>query len=227
MSPNVIDGADNVAASIGRLGEVFNYFDTTISQNGNYAPPFQGQIEEIEDLISTGSPSAVYDVIIQPGHYGRTKGSTGSQGANVSEQQIAASISARLASRLKELGYDVLVIAADDFSKPLTSYVFLAIHADGSDNPCASAPSLGYDDGSDLLGMHLVAYALGTSLGYHYSDFMKDNFTVNLTDYYAYKHMKTRVFEGVLEIGELTCPAEDNIAYALDSAVTIAKSVGK
>ncbi|MBW4707171.1 N-acetylmuramoyl-L-alanine amidase [Roseobacter sp. YSTF-M11] len=226
-------------SALARVGGLTEYFDSTVDMDADMAPPFVGEIIPIADMVSNGDTSTLYDVILQPGHYGRTSGSTGGGGALISEQKLAAGIVERLASRLKELGHSVAVIPADGFARPLKGYVFLSIHADGSSSPCASAPSLGYDDGSDLLGMHLVAYGLGTSLGYTYNEFMNDNFTANLSSYYVYKHIKSRIFEGVLEVGELSCPEEeqllidrkdiiaDNLAYALDAAVTIGKLAGR
>lgn len=247
-----------LSESLVGIDEFYSRMNTTIDlTEGDYAPEFSGEIFDISELVElVPQKDVVYDVIIQPGHYGRTRGATGGEGkltsgATITERELVAEIGARLASRLIELGLNVAVIKADGFPRPLRSYVFLSIHADASVRPCASGPSLGYDDSSDLLGMHLVAYALGTSLGVKYNDFMKDNFTVNLSNYYAFRHMHTNVFEGVLEIGELTCnpkaakaragirkiPVDtiyarreiiaDNLAYALDSAVAIARLSGK
>src|SRR5205085_960550 len=39
-----------------------------------------------------GDPSKEYDLVIQPGHFGRTRGATGGEGKFVTEQQIAAKV---------------------------------------------------------------------------------------------------------------------------------------
>lgn len=70
----------------------------------------------------------------------------------------------------------------------------------------STGPSLGYSGGSNLLGMHSIGYALSLSMGQTYSDFRRDNFTVNEQKYYAFRYIKARGYGGLLEVGELTCP---------------------
>ena len=119
---------------------------------------------------------------------------------------------------LRESGYKVLVVSADKYLKPsyegnsfrgLTGKVFLAIHADGSAVPCSTGPSLGYRSRSDLFAMHAIGWALGKALGYDYSDFNKDNFTVNEARYYMFEQIRADRITGLLEIGELTCGSKE------------------
>jgi N-acetylmuramoyl-L-alanine amidase len=175
--------------------------------------------------LGRGDPSRRYDIILQPGHYGRTSGKTGGSGAQVSEQQLVAFIAANIAKYLIDQHVDVLVIPADNFDKSgLNADVFLAIHADASDVPCKTGPSLGYASGSNLLGMHTIGFALATSMGQTYKDFMKDNFTVDEHKYYAFAYIKMRGYGGLLEVGELTCP---NVEKSLiTNALLISHNLG-
>ena len=96
---------------------------------------------------------------------------------------------------------------------------------------------MGYDDSSDLLGVHFVGFALSQAIGVaDYADWHKDNFSANLERYYSFKHVTTRSFEGILELGEITCPDTEqallgnhsrisqNLAAALSTAVEITKN---
>lgn len=172
--------------------------------------------------MPTGS-AQVHDVVLQPGHFWRTSGATGSQGAHVAERSLAAFLVQRISTALKDGGYDVLVIPADGYPRPIDTQIFLAIHADGSETPCNSAPSMGYDDPSDTLGVHAVGFALATALGYSYDEFMDDGFTKALREYYAFPHMRTTKFEGVLEVGELSCPEEEELL--ISSAELVASNI--
>jgi N-acetylmuramoyl-L-alanine amidase len=175
--------------------------------------------------LGRGDPREQYDVILQPGHYGRTTGKVGTSGRQVSEQQLAAFVTANVAQHLIDQGVNVLVIPADDFDKSgLTAQIFLSIHADGAANPCTTGPSLGYAKGSSLLGMHSIGFALATSLGQTYDDFRKDNFTVNLHKYYAFRYIKAAGFSGLLEVGELTCPTMEKALIA--NALRISHNLG-
>lgn len=179
--------------------------------------------------LARGDISKKYNIVLQPGHYLRKAGRLGTSGKIVSEQQLTAFITANIATNLidgdKDKKLQVLVISADDYDRPLNTDIFLSIHADGSEKPCTTGPSLGYGEGSSLLGMHALAFALATSLGQTYEDFQKDNFTTNLSGYYAFKAMKLspKGFAGVLEVGELTCPDREKILIA--NSLLIAKNV--
>lgn len=179
--------------------------------------------------LGPGDPAIKYDVVLQPGHYLRKKGAgknLGTSGKEVSEQELVAFITANVAKYLIDNKANVLVVSADDWKSGLNADIFLSIHADGSENKCSTGPSLGYGKDSSLLGMHGLAFALATSMGQSYSDFQKDNFTVNLRGYYMFKHVKipTKGFSGVLEVGELTCEPKEKAL--IQNALLIAKNVG-
>lgn len=175
--------------------------------------------------LGRGDPKAQYDVILQPGHFGRTSGATGGEGRQVSEQELVAYIVAHAATYLIDQKLKVLVVSADDFDKSgLVTQVFLAVHADASDKPCKTGPSLGYAKDSSLLGMHTIGFALAASMGQSYTDFMKDNFTVNEHQYYAFRYMKAAGYSGLLEVGELTCPSVENTL--IRNALLVGKNLG-
>lgn len=178
---------------------------------------------------ATGDVSKKFDVVLQPGHYLRTSGRTGTGGKLVSEQKLAAYVVGMIASRLRRTGYTVLVVPADGVVTGQPAKIFLAVHADGSATPCATGPSLGYDKAStNPYAMHAIGLATSRALGYSYGDFRPDNFTSNEAKYYMFAKMKTDNLSGLLEIGELTCPASEervvagadrlgvNVAQALD-----------
>lgn len=183
------------------------------------------RIESATEELTTefGNIDSHYDVILQPGHFGRDRGSTGSSGARVSEQKLVAYVAYSIAQQLENEGLNVLVISADSFPRDnrntenfegLSSKVFLALHADGSTTPCASGPSIGYEDEEHLFGMHALAYALSRAMNYSYEEFMDDNFTVNLSEYYTFPHIRTAGFKGIIELGELTCVQQESLLIA-------------
>jgi hypothetical protein len=168
--------------------------------------------------VSVGKRGIKYDAILQPGHYGRTIGAVGTAGQFVSERALAAYLTDKIAMSLRSSGLSVLVISADNYLKPASSSgsydglqakAFLAIHADGSRRPCSTGPSLAYQSNSSLLAMHAVGWSLAAALGYKYTDFNKDNFTANEAKYYMFEKVRTERLNGLLEVGELTCPASE------------------
>lgn len=190
--------------------------------------------------MSTGARGVKYDVILQPGHYGRPPGPIGTAGHFVSERALVAYITNVVAEQIRRDGNSVLVVSADNFLRPtpghasfdgLKTKVFLAIHADGSVRPCSTGPSLGYRSNSSLLAMHAVGWSLAAALGYKYSDFNHDNFTANEAQYYMFRQVQAERLTGLLEVGELTCPDSErdlinesnligrNIARALEFIV--------
>lgn len=192
--------------------------------------------------LSRGEAGVTYDVVIQPGHYGRTTGRTGASGALVSERALVGYIAARTAADLRARGHNVLVVSADNYRRDnpsteayegLTAKAFLAIHADGSERPCATGPSLGYAHNNSLMAMHAIGYGLSAALGYDYNDFRRDNFTANESDYYMFRRVRADRLTGILEIGEITCAATeaklvgsanriaDNTARALDLIISM------
>jgi N-acetylmuramoyl-L-alanine amidase len=190
--------------------------------------------------VSQGERGVTYDVILQPGHYGRTSGRVGTAGHFVSERALVAYITNVAAQSLRRDGDSVLVVSADKYLRPtarnaafdgLRAKVFLAIHADGSVAPCSTHASLAYQSNSSLMSMHAVGWTVAAALGYSYLDFTKDNYTDNEAGYYMFRQVEANRLTGLLEVGELTCPAREkqlidssrligrNIAYAVNFIV--------
>lgn len=164
--------------------------------------------------VDRGDVSKSYDVIIQIGHYPRKQGRTGGQGRFVNEQQMAALVAVGLHQKLKDLKFEgkpisALLIGADEYEKNLKTKIFLSIHTDASGRPCSIGPSVGYEGAKDEKGMHGIALALAITLGKDAERFMSDNYTRALAGYYAYSSFNTSLFKGLLEMSELTCPADE------------------
>lgn len=192
--------------------------------------------EKVIADVARGDPKITYDVILQPGHYGRKTGLTGASGKLISERALVSFVVAGVAVELRKRGYSVLVLSADNYITDdastaawdgLTAKSFVAIHADGNAKACSAGPSLGYAPGTSPHAMHAIGLAMSQALGYKYADFMKDNFTANEAKYYMFKHVKASSFRGLLEIGEVTCEAEEKtmVEYSTLLASNIAHSI--
>jgi N-acetylmuramoyl-L-alanine amidase len=202
---------------------------------------FQKLVKEINAKspisgVGIGDARTNYDVIIQPGHYLRTSGNTGTQGEYVSEQALVAYLANIVATNLRRTGESVLIVSADSYLHPshfgtdfngLHSKLFLSIHADGNALPCSTGPSLGYQAPATAVTMTFVALGLADALGYDYTDFRK-NFTAAEAKYYMFRQVRATRLTGLLEVGELTCKKSErelivsshavgaNIARAID-----------
>ena len=55
----------------------------------------------------------------------------------------------------------------------------------------------------------MLAVAVAVSLAIEPRKFMADNYTKNLSGYYAYSRVSSSDFEGVLEMIELSCPDQE------------------
>lgn len=185
--------------------------------------------------VASGVANHRYDVILQPGHYGRTKGRVGTSGSLVSERALVAHMVRQMTSELSAKGLDVLVVSADDFLRNsndtpewngLSAKAFLAVHADGNERPCTTGPSIGYESSNSLLGMHAIGLGLSTALGVPYDQFRRDNLTVNTAKYYMFGHVHAEV-EGVLEVGELTCEKTERqlIELSREISINVARSL--
>lgn len=179
-------------------------------------------------MISRGNIKEKYDLIVQIGHFPRKSGVTGGQGKYVSEQQVAALVGVSLIQKLSQLKVNnapikALLVGADDFNSGLNSKIFLALHTDSTNGKCLVGPSVGYQKIADASGMHGIALALAITLGQDAEKFMKDNYTSGLSGYYAYSKINSEFFKGVLEMSELTCPAQE--AKLLTSAASLATNL--
>lgn len=162
--------------------------------------------------LSAASEDINYDVIIQAGHFPRKKGVTGGEGRLVWEQHMTVYIGALLLEYLLASDVNAVLVPADDFGSNLKSRIFVALHTDSapSGRHCTLGPSVGYKtEGSDAKGMHGLAFATAVSLDLSINNFMRDSYTKGLQGYYAFSSVRTELFEGVLEMIELTCERQE------------------
>lgn len=159
-----------------------------------------------------------YQVVLQVGHFPRKKGATGSQGKLINEQEGASLIAELLAAQLTELGIDFVLIGADDWEYEngvkqkgtlVKTDIFLSLHLDGSKKPCASSASLGYNPKFGKASMQLFGAGLAIALDYNAADFMRDNFTKNLSHYGDYGKSNSQIAEGIVELSELSCSTQE------------------
>lgn len=79
------------------------------------------------------------------------------------------------------------------------------IHFDGSLKPCSSGASIGYHDPAERSAANLWREVYSEYFPFH---FQPDDFTTGLRDYYAFRQVVPRDAALVLELGEVTCPAQ-------------------
>ncbi len=167
------------------------------------------------------------EVVVQAGHEGRTTGNTGAQ-----------------TKQYKEVDWNILV--ADEVARHLTSWdievkrvpaklslmkanIAVSIHFDSAENVCNSGASVGYPNSNSK---HFAQQWKALYKEYFPFNWHKDNFTKNLSNYYAYRWIRSEKFL-VLELGELTCkkqtrwlkPRLMKIAHLV--AYSIATELGK
>lgn len=168
--------------------------------------------------LARGAPNVAYDVVLQPGHYGRTTGDTATRGRRLSEQQLTAYVVGLVAGRLRDQGVNVLVVGADDFVRDdpktpeydgLSARLFLSIHAYGAAKRCTAGPSLVYAPKSSTYVMHALGWGLAQGRGYSYADLRKYGFPVAPAGYYMFDQMRASEFSGLLDLGDLTCPTSE------------------
>jgi hypothetical protein len=149
-----------------------------------------------------------YEVLISAGHEGRPASCARfpqhhcNLGANGEREwtPIVADAATRI---LRSHGVSVARLPAD-FVGMYRVQAAVFIHFDGSEPPCHSAASIGYARKRD------AAAATWRALYSRYwrFGFEPDNFTVGLRHYYAFEQVEARDGSLVLELGEITCPAQ-------------------
>jgi hypothetical protein len=150
-----------------------------------------------------------YDVLISAGHEGRPAscahfpkrhcnlGTAGEQAWN----SIVANEATR---KLRAIGYSVAREPADfDGTYDVKAAIF--IHFDGTDAPCTSGASIGYHTDDSKPAAQLWHRMYGAVFPFR---FEPDNFTDNLRDYYGFRQVRAEGGALVVELGELTCPAQ-------------------
>lgn len=152
---------------------------------------------------------ATYDVLVSAGHEGRPascsrfpqrKCNLGAAG----EREWTPVVADAAVGILRAHGVKAVRLPAD-FAGKYRVDAAIFIHFDGSDPPCRSAASIGYPSrhDADAAGAWRRLYGQYWPYG-----FEPDNFTEGLRNYYAYKQIQARDAALVLELGEITCPAQ-------------------
>lgn len=158
--------------------------------------------------ISTPAPVRA-DVLLSAGHQGRPascarfptrKCNLGAAG----ERERTPVVVAEAAKILRAHGVRVLVEPAD-FAGTFAVADAIFIHFDGSVPPCASGASIGFHRKEDEDAAKAWRARYSQSWKFR---FQPDNFTKGLRDYYAFRQVDASDAALVLELGELTCPAQ-------------------
>ena len=149
------------------------------------------------------------DVLVSAGHEGRPAScaryphrpcNLGAAGERVWTPIVADEVTRVLRAH----GLRVLREPADfDGNYAVDAAIF--IHFDGAVPPCSSGASIGYRGA--------VSEHLGRAWRAFYQPifpfrFMPDDFTAGLRDYYGFRQVDARDGALVLELGEVTCPAQ-------------------
>jgi hypothetical protein len=153
--------------------------------------------------------SLVFDALISAGHEGRPAscprfpqhkcnlGAAGERDWN----PIVADEATRI---LRDHGVTVARLPADfDGEYKVGAAVF--IHFDGSEPPCRSGASIGYHRDADQAAAQAWRALYAPLFPF---PFEADNFTQNLRNYYAFRQVDSQSGSLVLELGEITCPAQ-------------------
>jgi hypothetical protein len=141
------------------------------------------------------------DVFIQAGHEGRITGATGATGPRGNEIDWTPKVADEATKILTEAGVEVIREKAD-LEDVYEVKVAIFIHFDGSNPPCRTGASVGYNDPSDQPAAHAWKALYGKYWPFRW---MPDNFTTNLSGYYGYSHTFTSDAEFVIELGEISC----------------------
>ncbi len=141
-------------------------------------------------------------VLIQAGHAGRTFGNTGSVNGRYREVDWNILIAKEVEKELKRHHIDVARVGA---SLPVSNCkIAVAIHFDGSNRPCSTGASIGYDRNHPN-GRRLALRWRSIYHNYFPFKWHKNNYTKNLSDYYGFDRVNSERGFLVLELGEITC----------------------
>ena len=105
---------------------------------------------------------------------------------------------------LRSAGYTVAREPAD-FRGSYDVIAAAFIHFDGSAAPCSSGASIGYPSVASRAAAEQWHRFYAQSFPFR---FQPDNFTDGLRNYYAYRQVHAKDGALVLELGEITCPAQ-------------------
>jgi hypothetical protein len=151
----------------------------------------------------------IFDVLISAGHEGRPASCVRFPqhhcNLGASGERAWTPIVADAATQvLRAHGLTVARLPAD-FEGSYRVGAASFIHFDGSAPACHSGASIGYHRLRDTAGAAKWRALYGR---YFPFAFQADNFTTGLHDYYAFRQVNARDVSLVLELGEITCPAQ-------------------
>ena len=146
-------------------------------------------------------------VLLQAGHEGRTKGNIGSSQGNLKEVNWNIKVTKMIELELQKNNIDVTRVGA---SIPVTNTrIAISIHFDGSNKPCSTGASIGYDV-NHINSKNLAKNWKRKYKGYFPFKWHHDNFTKNLSGYYGFSRVNSEKGFLVLELGEITCKNQTN-----------------
>jgi hypothetical protein len=164
----------------------------------------------MESMYGTVLVAALaFDVLISAGHEGRPAScahfpahhcNLGAAGERAWTPVVADAAT----SILRRHGVKVARLPAD-FAGTYVVDAAAFIHFDGSSPPCQSGASIGYHRREDASGAGAWRELYGRYFPFR---FQPDNFTAGLRDYYAFRQVKASELSLVVELGEITCPAQ-------------------
>lgn len=150
-----------------------------------------------------------YDVLISAGHEGRPAScarfpqhhcNLGAPG----ERAWTPIVADEATRELRAMGYTVAREPAD-FPGRFDVKAAIFIHFDGTSQPCTSGASVGYHLDSSKRASDLWHEMYAPIFPFR---FKPDNFTLNLRDYYGFRQVQAQDGGLVLELGEISCPAQ-------------------
>lgn len=150
-----------------------------------------------------------FDVLISAGHEGRPAScprfpahhcNLGAAG----ERRWTPVVADAAARVLRQHGVRVIRLPAD-FAGRYDVDAAIFIHFDGSVPACRSGASIGYHRAADASAARDWRKLYATYFPFR---FRPDNFTTGLRDYYAFRQVHARNASLVLELGEVSCPAQ-------------------
>lgn len=158
------------------------------------------------------TPPIHADVLIQAGHEGRTSGRLGAVGPLGKEIEWTPIVADAATAVLRAHGVDVRRVNADEIrGKVYQVSAAVFIHFDGAGPDCKSGASIGYPGEHSEFHHNAANSAQAAAAwrklygGYFPFQFMPDNFTKNLLDYYGFGPVEVTDSKLVLEMGDIEC----------------------
>jgi hypothetical protein len=164
---------------------------------------------EVLHALMLGLSFLTYDLLISAGHEGRPAScarfpqhhcNLGAAG-----ERAWTPIVADAATQILESHGVSVARRPADFAGTYRVKAAVFLHFDGSAAPCSSSASIGYHSSRDEPAATAWRRLYGRYWPY---GFQPDNFTAGLRDYYAFKQVDASDGSLVLELGEITCPAQ-------------------